>query len=217
MDRKPGLVIALMAWLAAGAGLLLGSLLLGREADALALVLASQAAVALPVLVLLVPLRPRELGLGGASRRLLLAGAGVGLAALACSFALLVATVLVAGKPPEDLTVNRVIASLSAEYGLLGLLLLAAVLAGAAEEALFRGVILTGLRRHLSPAAAVLVCALLFAALHLSPWRFLPQFALGCLLGWLTLRAGSCWPAAVGHAVHNGVLLSVEHLAQQRA
>jgi len=63
----------------------------------------------------------------------------------------------------------------------------------------------------------VLVCALLFAALHFSPWRFLPQLSLGILLGWLTLRTGSCWPAAVGHAVHNGVLLTAEYLWQSRA
>ena len=217
MDRKPGLIVALMAWLATGAGMLLASWLLGREAGALPLVLASQAAVALPVLILLVPLRPRELGLGGTGWRPLLAGVGVGLAALACSMAILLGTVLVAGQPPQDLEVNRVLTSLSADYGLVGLLLLTAVLAGAAEEALFRGVILTGLRKHLSPAAAVLICALLFAALHLSPWRFVPQLCLGLLLGWLTLRAGSCWPAAVAHAVHNGVLLTADHLLKQQA
>lgn len=217
MDRKPGLIVAIMAWLTAGAGMVLASWLLGREAGALQLVLASQAAVALPVLILLVPLRPRELGLGGTGWRPLLAGAGVGLGALACSMAILLGTILVAGQPPQDLDINRVITSLSADYGLVGLLLLAAVLAGVAEEALFRGVILTGLRKHLSPVAAVLICALLFAALHLSPWRFLPQLCLGILLGWLTLRTGSCWPAAVAHAVHNGVLLAAQHLAQSRA
>lgn len=217
MERQPGVTIAIAAWLVAGGGMLLGSWLLGPKPDALPLVLVSQAAVALPVLLLLLPLRPRQLGLGATGWRQLLAGAGVGFAALVCSYVILLATVLIAGKPPEDLAINSLIASLKAEFGLLGLLLLVAVLAGAAEEALFRGVILTGLRRHLSPGAAVLICALLFAALHLSPWRFLAQLSLGILLGWLTLRTGSCWPAAVAHAVHNGVLLAADHLWQQRA
>ncbi len=217
MDRKPGVIIAVVAWLLAGVGMLLGSWLLGPKPDALLLVLASQAAVALPVLILLVPLEPRELGLGAAGWRPLLAGAGLGLVALLCSFAIQLATIAVVGQPPQELDINRVVSGLASDLGLVGLILLGAVLAGAAEEALFRGVILTGLRKHLSPAAAVLICALLFAALHLSPWRFLPQFALGCLLGWLTLRTGSCWPAAVAHAVHNGVLLAIGQLVQSRA
>lgn len=216
MDRRPGVIIAVMAWLLAGAGMLLASWLVGPQPDALTLVLASQSAVALPVLLLLLPLEPRTLGLGGTGWRPLLTGAGVGLAALLCSTALFVATVAVFGKPPE-LDINRVVGGLAADHGLVGLILLGAVLAGVAEEALFRGVMLTGLRKHLPPAAAVLICALLFAAMHLSPWRFLPQFALGCLLGWLTLRTGSCWPAAVAHAVHNGVLLAIGQLVQSRA
>lgn len=216
MDRRPGVIIAVMAWLLAGAGMLLASWLVGPQPDALTLVLASQSAVALPVLILLLPLEPRALGLGGAGWRPLLTGAGVGLAALLCSMALFVVTVAAFGKPPE-LDINRVVGGLAADHGLIGLILLGAVLAGVAEEALFRGVILTGLRKHLPPAAAVLICALLFAALHLSPWRFLPQFTLGCLLGWLTLRTGSCWPAAVAHAVHNGVLLAIGQLVQSRA
>jgi membrane protease YdiL (CAAX protease family) len=216
MDRRPGVIIAVMAWLLAGAGMLLASWLLGPRPDVLVLVLASQAAVALPVLILLVPLEPRELGLGGTGLPRLLAGAAIGLVALLISFALFLSTVAVFGTPPE-LDINRVVNGLASDLGLVGLILLGAVLAGVAEEALFRGVILTGLRKHLSPAAAVLICALLFAAMHLSPWRFLPQFALGCLLGWLTLRTGSCWPAAVAHAVHNGVLLAIGQLAQSRA
>lgn len=217
MERKPGVVIAVGAWLLAGAGMLLGSWLLGPKPDALVLVLASQAAVALPVLILLVPLEPRELGLGGTSWRPLLAGAALGLVALLVSVAVHAVTIAIAGQPPQELDINRVVSGLASDLGLVGLILLGAVLAGAAEEALFRGVILTGLRKHLSPSAAVLICALLFAALHLSPWRFLPQLALGCLLGWLTLRTGSCWPAAVAHAVHNGVLLAIGQLAQSRA
>jgi membrane protease YdiL (CAAX protease family) len=216
MERKPGVSVALAAWLTAGAGMLLGSWLVGPEPDPLELVLASQAAVALPVLLLLLPLPPRALGLGGASWRMLLAGAALGGAAVLSSMAIQMATIAVAGPPPQ-LDILRVVDGLAAGHGLVGLVLFGAVLAGLAEEALFRGVILTGLRKHLSPTTAVVLCALLFAALHLSPWRFLPQFALGCLLGWLALRSGSCWPAAIAHAVHNGVLLLVGQLTQSRA
>lgn len=216
MLAKPGVVIAVLAWLLAGAGMLGGAWLLGGKPDLLAMVLVSQAAVALPVLLLLIPLRPRELGLGLPSRKGILAGAALGPVAIAMSMAILGAIVLLFGQPPNQQPVELVIGDLHQRFGLGGLLLCAAILPGLVEEALFRGVILTGLRRHLSPAAAVLICALLFAALHLSPWRFLPQLALGCLLGWLTLRTGSCWPAALAHALHNGILLTVTQLAQHR-
>lgn len=216
MRLKPGFVVAGAAWLLAGLGMLAASLLLGPKPDAVAMVLASQAAVALPVLILLVPLRPQELGLGPAGPRSLLAGAALGPLAVACSLAIGGLMVLAAGRPPPQ-QVEAVIGDLQQRFGLAGLLLGAAVLPGIIEEALFRGVILTGLRKHLSPAAAVLICALLFAAMHLSPWRFLPQLALGCLLGWLTLRTGSCWPAALAHAVHNGLVVVVAGLAKSHA
>ncbi len=211
---RPGVVIAVLAWLTAGAGMLAGGWLLGPKPDLLAMVLVSQLAVALPVLVLLVPLRPRHLGLGLPSPKGLLAGAALGPIALGVSLALLGAVVLLFGKPPGQMPVELVISDLRNRFGLVGLLLCAAILPGVIEEALFRGVILTGLRRHLSPAAAVLICALLFAALHLSPWRFLPQLSLGLLLGWLTLRTGSCWPAALAHALHNGAVLAAAPLVQ---
>lgn len=213
MAFAPGVVIAVGAWLAAGAGMLLASLLLGARPDPLVLVLASQAAVALPVLVLLVPLAPRHLGMGPAAPRAWLAGAAVGPLALACSLAIAAATFAAVGRPPGVQPVEQVIAGLHERLGLAGLIAIAAVLPGLVEEALFRGVILTGLRRHCSGAAAVLVSALLFAALHLDPWRFLPQLALGVLLGWLALRTGSCWPAALAHAVHNAGVLVLARLA----
>jgi membrane protease YdiL (CAAX protease family) len=77
------------------------------------------------------------------------------------------------------------------------------MLPGICEELLFRGVILTGLRRSFGPVAAVAVSALLFAALHASPWRFFPQLLLGVLLALLTLRSGSVLPAVVAHAAYN--------------
>ncbi len=200
------------SWLLAGAGMMLAALLLGKHPDPLLLVLASQAAVALPVLLLLLALRPPALGLGPAAPRAWLGGVALGPLAFVCSLTINGVVILFAGLPPKDLPIIDIIDGLHQRIGLGGLVLCAAVLPGIVEEALFRGVILTGLRRHLSPAAAVLITALLFAALHLDPWRFLPQLTLGLLLGWWTLRSGSCWPAAVAHAVHNAIVLVVSRM-----
>ena len=52
-----------------------------------------------------------------------------------------------------------------------------------------------------------------FAAFHLLPERMPQTFALGVLLGWLTLRSGSILPAILAHLVHNSVPLVLYALA----
>jgi sodium transport system permease protein len=86
-------------------------------------------------------------------------------------------------------------------------LLLLAVMPAVCEEILFRGWVLAGLagpapslRRAL---VAVIVQAALFAAFHLLPERMPQTFAVGIVLGWLTLRTRSLLPAIVVHAAHN--------------
>lgn len=211
---RPGIITALTAWILAGAGILGAGLLLGPRPDLLLAVLLAQAAVLLPVALLVLRLPPRELGLGPASGRSLLAGIGWGGVGLLLSLAAGMLVVACAGRPPDGQPVEQAIRAIHERQGWVGLILLTAVLPGIAEEALFRGVILHGLRRRLPAWAAVLLAAAAFACLHVSPWRLLPQLCLGCLLGWLTLRCGSCWPAAIAHAVHNAALVLLSLLAQ---
>lgn len=78
---------------------------------------------------------------------------------------------------------------------------------GICEELLCRGTLLSGFRRSLGPAWAVLLSAFLFAALHGSPHRFFPQMWVGIALGLLTLRTGTIWPAVIVHALHNGMVV----------
>ena len=63
-----------------------------------------------------------------------------------------------------------------------------------AEELAFRGFILTGLRKRYRPRTAVMLCAFLGALFHMNVFRFVPIFAMGVLLGLVTLRSGSVWP-----------------------
>lgn len=211
MHAGPGPLTAVLAWLLALVGMVTAGAFIDHARQPLLAVLTGQAAAALPVLLLLPLLSSRDLGLGGATRAWLALGLLFGLVGCVLS-ALAHGLVLVFAGPPPPQPVEQVIVELHAWGGWPGLLLLAALLPGVVEEVLFRGVVLHGLRRNLSSGAAIVVCALLFAALHLSPWRFLPQFAFGCLLGWLALRSGSVWPAAIAHAAHNAVWLAVERL-----
>jgi ABC-type Na+ efflux pump permease subunit/membrane protease YdiL (CAAX protease family) len=91
--------------------------------------------------------------------------------------------------------------------------LLIAVLPAVCEELLFRGWMLTALAgRRPAPGralAAVAIQAACFAAFHLLPERMPQTFALGLLLGWLTLRSASILPAMLAHLVHNTVPLAL--------
>jgi sodium transport system permease protein len=76
------------------------------------------------------------------------------------------------------------------------------------EEALFRGFILSGLRR-LGPVPAIGISALLFGIAHASIYRLLPTFFLGIVFGIIVWRTGSLLCSMVAHALNNGVLATM--------
>ncbi len=82
-------------------------------------------------------------------------------------------------------------------------LLLVVVVAPVVEEAVFRGVALSGLTARIGPVAAITVTSLLFAAVHLDVWRAVPLAFMGAVLGYLTWRSRSIWPAVLAHAYVN--------------
>ncbi len=132
-------------------------------------------------------------------------------ALLALPFAILTSSAIGALQPemPAELQsgTEDVLRDLES-HGWAIVLLCAAVLPALCEEVLCRGTLLSGLRRSVGDAGGVLLSAFLFATLHLSPYRFLPQFALGVALAVLTVRARSLLPGMLLHAGHNaGVLL----------
>ncbi|MCB9358007.1 MAG: CPBP family intramembrane metalloprotease [Calditrichaeota bacterium] len=78
-----------------------------------------------------------------------------------------------------------------------------ALIPAVVEEHLCRGLMLRGLERETGKWSAILLVAAVFAILHLNPYRLLPTFALGVLLGYLAVRTGSIYPAILGHFVNN--------------
>jgi membrane protease YdiL (CAAX protease family) len=208
----PGPTVAIAAVALAAAGLIGGGLLAGPDAPPLVAVLCAQGGALLPVLLVLLRWRPAVCGLAAPRPEHLVAGFALAPAAMLASLlggGLQYWLGTWAGFQPEAEHVEQVLGGLRDTVGWAGLVALACVVPGLVEESLFRGVVLHGLRRRLSAPAAVLICALLFAAVHMSPWRILPQCALGCILGWLTLRCGSMWPAAAAHACHNLLVLAI--------
>jgi sodium transport system permease protein len=76
------------------------------------------------------------------------------------------------------------------------------------EELAFRGFILSGLQRRLSPWSAVLISSAFFALYHMNVFQAAPAFVMGAVLGTLTLWSRSIVPAMVFHLIYNILLLA---------
>ncbi len=81
----------------------------------------------------------------------------------------------------------------------------AVIIAPLLEEALFRGLLITGLLRGLdSPWLALALSSAAFGLVHVQqPQVVLPLATLGLLLGYLRVRYGSLWTCALVHALFN--------------
>ena len=90
------------------------------------------------------------------------------------------------------------------------------VLPGIFEEIAFRGLLLYGLHRRLSPVPLALVVGLVFGLFHIALFRFVPTACLGAMLASVTLLTGSIFPAMLWHAANNGlgVLIYELHLPE---
>ena len=75
------------------------------------------------------------------------------------------------------------------------------------EELLFRGALLSGMRRDLPAHNVIAWQALLFGAVHASIYRFLPTACVGAALAALTLRTRRLWPAVILHTTYNAILV----------
>lgn len=73
------------------------------------------------------------------------------------------------------------------------------------EETLFRGLLLSGLRRW-GPWASIIITALCFGLLHGSIYRLLPTFILGLILGYTVWRSRSIYCSMIIHCLNNGLV-----------
>ncbi|MEK7468186.1 MAG: ABC transporter permease subunit/CPBP intramembrane protease [Planctomycetota bacterium] len=85
-----------------------------------------------------------------------------------------------------------------------------ALLPALCEEFLFRGVVLSGLRRDLGRWAGVLACGALFGVAHQVPVAVISVGTFGVLLSWMALRSGSLLVTILTHTCWNALLISVE-------
>jgi len=99
------------------------------------------------------------------------------------------------------------------------LIFMVALIPAIAEEVVFRGVLLSGLRSRLSIMGAVVLSGLIFGLFHLAPdtaFRILPTAWLGMVLAWVVLASGSLPLAMVLHFLNNASIVTLVSLPATR-
>jgi hypothetical protein len=87
------------------------------------------------------------------------------------------------------------------------------MVAGIAEEVLFRGVFLQAYRDYFKDCQAVFFSGLLFALFHFNLQNFLGPLYLGIVFGILTVKTRSIIPAILGHMLNNGIAYVLSFMA----
>ena len=81
-----------------------------------------------------------------------------------------------------------------------------AVIPAVGEEMLFRGCLQPTLQRYTGNAhVGIWLAAIIFSAIHLQFYGFVPRMLLGALFGYFYLWSGNLWYPIIGHFVNNGL------------
>ncbi|MDR3194111.1 MAG: CPBP family intramembrane metalloprotease [Tannerella sp.] len=108
----------------------------------------------------------------------------------------------------EDLAASVVgkLMSVKGTLPFLANLLVIALLAGLTEEFMFRGALLSILRKGIrNPHVAIWLVAVIFSAIHCQFYGFLPRMLLGAYLGYLLYWTKNLWLAVFAHFLNNAV------------
>lgn len=96
-------------------------------------------------------------------------------------------------------------------------LLMLAVLPAFGEEIIFRGIVQKiGTRWTGNAHAGIWIAAIIFSAIHLQFYGFLPRMLLGALFGYLLLWSGNLWLPILGHFINNAAVVLLTYDQQRR-
>ncbi len=114
--------------------------------------------------------------------------------------------------------ITQALTSLSNGTELMIALLVIAVLPAIGEEIVFRGLVQNELYRGTRNVhASIWIGAILFSAIHLQFYGFLPRLLLGALFGYLYYWSGNLWIAIFAHFVNNALSVVAMYYYHQGA
>ncbi len=97
--------------------------------------------------------------------------------------------------------------------GLMVNMFVIALIPAIGEEMLFRGVIQTMLVKNMrNKHIAIWISAILFSAIHMQVFGFLPRLVLGLVLGYLFLWSGSLYLSMLAHFANNAFAVTLAYL-----
>ncbi len=96
-------------------------------------------------------------------------------------------------------------------FGIVGVLLVIAVLPAVFEEVIFRGFLLKGMKAF-GTLGAVLLCGGLFALYHQNPAQTVYQFCCGAAFALVAVKAGSVLPTILSHFLNNAYIVIMTKL-----
>jgi membrane protease YdiL (CAAX protease family) len=89
-------------------------------------------------------------------------------------------------------------------------------MAGLSEEMLFRGAMLRTMQdSRLGTHAAVWITAIIFSAIHLQFYGFVPRLLLGVWLGYLLVWTRSLWVPIIAHTLNNATVVVMSYLTNR--
>ena len=111
---------------------------------------------------------------------------------------------------------NELTQGLLSEKGFMPLIvnfLVIAALAGVTEEFLFRGALLSIVRKKITkPHVAIWLIAILFSAIHFQFSGFIPRMLLGAMLGYMLYWSKSIWIPVFAHFLNNAIAVTVSYI-----
>ena len=97
-------------------------------------------------------------------------------------------------------------------WGLLGNLLVIALIPAIGEELTFRSVLQQALTKRMNVHLGVFLSAFIFSFIHFQFYGFLPRLFLGLVLGYMFYYSGSVWTSILMHFINNGTAVVVAYL-----
>ncbi len=94
--------------------------------------------------------------------------------------------------------------------------LVVGLMAGLSEEILFRGAMLRTMQdSRLGMHAVVWIVAIVFSAIHMQFYGFIPRMLLGVWLGYLLVWTRSLWVPIIAHTLNNSTVVVMSYLANK--
>lgn len=114
--------------------------------------------------------------------------------------------------------ITKVFLNVKTTGGLTFNIFMVALLPAVGEELLFRGVIQRIFSRMTrSHHWGIWISAILFSALHMQFFGFVPRVLLGALFGYLLVWSGSMWLPIIAHFFNNAIAVIMLHFINNRA